>query len=135
MSEPVVISSRAAEPVGPYPHSRRVGDMVYLSGVGSRIRGQAAEPDLDFETQCRQVFANVRSILEDSGSSWERMVDVTVFLTRMERDFPILNRLWLEAFPDPATRPARTTVEVRSLPTPIDIELKVIALVTQEGAA
>ncbi len=133
MSEETVISSRAAEPVGAYPHARRVGDLVFLSGVGSRVRGQAAVPGLDFETQCRQVFANVRAILEDSGSSWERMVDVTVFLTRMERDFPIFDRLWLDALPDPATRPARTTIEVCSLPTPIDIELKVIALVTRHS--
>ena len=120
----VVISSRAAEPVGPYPHARRVGDLLFLSGVGSRIRGQAAVPGEDFEVQCRQVFANVRAILEDSGSDWERMVDVTVYLTHLQLDFPIFNRLWLDAFPDAATRPTRTTLEVASLPTPIDIELQ-----------
>ena len=129
----VVISSRAAEPVGPYPHARRVGELLFLSGVGSRVRGQAAKPGEAFEVQCRQVFANVRAILEDSGSSWERMVDVTVYLTHMARDFQTFNRLWLEVLPDPATRPARTTVEISSLPTPIDIELKVIARVTREG--
>lgn len=131
----VVISSRAAEPVGPYPHARRVGDLLYLSGVGSRVRGQAAVPGEDFEVQCRQVFANVQAILEDSGSSWERMVDVTVYLTHMARDFPTFNRLWLEMLPDPATRPARTTLEVGSLPTAIDIELKVIATLNPETRA
>ena len=128
----VVISGRAAEPVGPYPHARRVGDLLFLSGVGLRVRGQAAVPGEDFEVQCRHVFANVRAILEDSGSSWERMVDVTVYLTHMTRDFPTFNRMWLEALPDAATRPSRTTLEVSSLPTPIDIELKVIATVTPE---
>jgi len=131
----VIISSRAAEPVGPYPHARRVGDLLFLSGVGSRVRGQAAVPGEDFEVQCRQVFANVRAILEDSGSSWERMVDVTVYLTHMARDFQTFNRLWLEGLPDAGTRPSRTTLEVSSLPTPIDIELKVIAAVAPEAAA
>ncbi len=125
----VTHSARAAEPVGPYPHARRQGDLLFLSGVGPRVRGQGAVAGLDFETQCLRVFQNVRVILEDAGSGWARMLDVTVFLTHMERDFPTLNRLWEAALPDPATRPCRTTLEVRSLPTPIDIELKVIATI------
>lgn len=120
-------SERAAEPVGPYPHARRFGELLFLSGVGPRVRGQGAVAGLDFETQCGRVFENVRVILEDAGSGWDRMLDVTVFLTHMGRDFQTLNRLWLAAFPDPANRPCRTTIEVGALPTPIDIELKVIA--------
>lgn len=131
----VTLSVRAPEPVGPYPHARRHGDLLFLSGVGPRIRGQAFQAGEPFEAQCRRVIDNVRAILEDAGSSWERMLDVTVFLTHMERDFPTFNRLWAEALPDPATRPCRTTIEVASLPTPIDIELKVVAAVTLEEGA
>lgn len=122
-------SERAAEPVGPYPHARRFGELLFLSGVGPRVRGQGAVAGLDFETQCTRVFQNVRLILEDAGSGWDRMLDVTVFLTHMGRDFATLNRLWEAAFPDPATRPCRTTIEVGALPTAIDVEFKVIASV------
>lgn len=123
----ITLSARAPEPVGPYPHARRHGDLLFLSGVGPRIRGQAFEPGEPFEAQCRRVIEHVRAILEDAGSGWDRLLDVTVFLTHMERDFPTFNRLWEEALPDPATRPCRTTIEVGALPTPIDIELKVVA--------
>lgn len=122
------MSERAPEPVGPYPHARRHGDLLFLSGVGPRIRGQAFEAGEPFEAQCRRVIASVQAILEDAGSGWDRMLDVTVFLTHMQRDFPTFNRIWEETLPDPATRPCRTTIEVGSLPTPIDIELKVIAM-------
>lgn len=132
------VTSRAPEPVGPYPPFRRVGELLFLSGLGPRVRGVPGVPGVtldatgevisyDFERQCRQVFENVRLVLEDAGSSWARIVDVTVFLTDMKRDFPTLNRLYAEAFP--ANQPARTTVEVRRLPTPIAIELKVIATI------
>jgi 2-aminomuconate deaminase len=115
-----------------------VGDLLFLSGLGPRVRGVPGVPGVtlnpdgevvsyDFERQCRQVFENVRLVLEDAGSSWDRIVDVTVFLTDMKRDFGTLNRLYAEAFPD--NQPARTTVEVRRLPTPIAIELKVIATI------
>jgi 2-aminomuconate deaminase len=129
----LTMSERAPEPVGPYPHARRVGELVFLSGVGPRVRGQAFPAGEPFETQCRRVIANVRAILEDAGSGWDRMVDVTVFLTHMDRDFPTFNRLWEDALPDPSVRPCRTTVEVGALPTPIDIELKVVALAAREG--
>ena len=133
-----VISSRAPEPVGPYPHARRVGDLLFLSGIGPRVRGSSAIPGVtldangdvaayDFESQCRQVFENVRMVLEDGGSSWESIVDVTVYLTNMKADFPTLNQLYAKAFA--GNRPTRTTVEVSRLPTPIAIELKVIATV------
>jgi len=129
-----MLSDRAAEPVGPYPHARRVGSLLFLSGIGPRVRGRAAIPGVhdddgrrDFEAQMRATLANVRAVLEDAGARWEDIVDVTTFLTRMADDFATYNRLWAEAFPDPATRPTRTTVEVVELPTPIDIELKVIA--------
>ena len=131
-----VESSRAPEPVGLYPHARRVGDLLFLSGVGPRERGSRNIPGVelnnageivsyDIETQCRSVFQNVRYILEDAGSSWENIVDVTVFLTNMKADFQAYNRIYAEYFAD--NRPCRTTVEISSLPTPIAIELKVIA--------
>lgn len=130
-------SARAPEPVGPYPHARRAGPLLFLSGIGPRVRGSPAVPGVtldaagevvsyDFEGQCRQVFANVRAVLEDAGSSWDQIVDVAAFLTDLKRDFATFNRLYAEAFPDP--RPSRTTVEVSRLPTPIAIELKVIAM-------
>ena len=129
-------SSKAPEPVGHYPHARRIGDLIFLSGVGPRERGSKAIPGVDLdesgkiigydiEKQVRSVFQNVRWILEDAGSSWEKIVDVTVYLTNMKDDFPIYNKLWKEYFhTDP---PCRTTVEINCLPTPIAIELKVIA--------
>lgn len=129
-------SQRAPEPVGLYPHARRVGNLLFLSGVGPRERGIAKIPGVelnddgeivsyDIEAQCRSVFRNIRYILEDAGSSWDRIVDVTVFLTNMKDDFATYNRIYAEYFAD--NRPCRTTVEINSLPTPIAIELKVIA--------
>jgi 2-aminomuconate deaminase len=133
-----VTSDRAPEPVGHFPHARRVGHLLFLSGIGPRDRGRREIPGVtldgdgrvvsyDIEAQCRAVFRNVRTVLEDAGSSWERIVDVTVFLTDMQRDFPTFNRLWAEHFP--ANPPARTTIEVGALPTPIAVELKVVATV------
>lgn len=133
-----VRSTRAPAPVGLYPHARRVGNLLFLSGVGPRKAGTKEIPGVtlgsdgeivayDIETQCRSVFENVRTILEDAGSSWDRLVDVTVFLTNMKDDFATYNRIWAEYFAnDP---PCRTTVEVNALPTPIAIELKCIATV------
>ena len=129
-------SQRAPEPVGAYPHARRVGGLLFLSGVGPRQRGQAAVPGVeldaagriqryDFERQCRAVFQNVRYILEEAGARWEDLVDVTVFLTNMQADFAAYNRLYAEYFA--TAQPCRTTVEVTALPTPIAIELKCIA--------
>ena len=131
-------SPRAPEPVGLYPHARRVGNMLYLSGVGPRKRGSKEIPgakldgsgkivSYDIEEQCRSVFQNVRYILEDAGSSWENIIDVTVYLTNMASDFASYNRLYAEYFKD--NKPCRTTVEVNALPTPIAIELKVIATI------
>jgi 2-aminomuconate deaminase len=131
-------SPRAPEPVGAYPHARRVGNLLFLSGVGPRERGTKKIPGVelnesgeivsyDIETQCRSVFQNVRYILEDAGSSWEQIVDVTVFLTNMKDDFATYNRIYAEHFPD--NRPCRTTVEINALPTPIAVELKVIATI------
>ena len=138
MSDGAIVSDRAAEPVGPYPHARRVGDLLFLSGIGPRQRGLTAIPGVtqdaaglvvarDFEVQARAVFANVRAVLDAAGASWDDIVDVTCYLTHMSEDFASLNRLWAEHFPDETSRPCRTTVEVTGLPTPIDIELKVIA--------
>ncbi len=131
-------SSKAPEPVGLYPHARRVGNLLFLSGVGPRERGTKTIPGVelndageivsyDIETQCRSVFQNVRYIVEDAGSSWEQIVDVTVYLTNMKDDFATYNRIYAEYFAD--NQPCRTTVEVNKLPTPIAIELKVIATI------
>ena len=136
--ENVINSSRAPEPVGLYPHARRVGNLLFLSGVGPRERGTKKVPGVelnengaivsyDIETQCRSVFQNVRYILEESGSSWNRIVDVTVFLTNMRDDFQTYNRIYAEYFAE--NQPCRTTVEINCLPTPIAIELKVIATI------
>ncbi|HEX4385767.1 MAG TPA: Rid family hydrolase [Myxococcales bacterium] len=129
-------SSRAPEPVGAYPHARRSGSLLFLSGIGPRKRGSKEIPGVtlspdgtiasyDIEVQCRSVFDNVRAVLEDAGLRWENLVDVTVFLTNMKSDFATYNRLYAEYFA--AARPCRTTVEISSLPTPIAIELKCIA--------
>jgi 2-aminomuconate deaminase len=131
-------SSKAPEPVGLYPHARKVGNLLFLSGVGPREKGTKVIPGVeldenrniisyDIETQCRSVFQNVRWILEDSGSTWNNIVDVTVFLTNMKDDFLIYNKLWAEYFGE--NPPCRTTLEINCLPTPIAIELKVIATV------
>ncbi|MEQ8416776.1 MAG: RidA family protein [Imperialibacter sp.] len=128
----------APEPVGLYPHARKVGNLLFLSGVGPRKKGAKEIPGVeldeaghivsyDIEVQCRSVFNNVRLILESSGSKWENLVDVTVFLTNMKDDFAAYNRLYAEYFKD--NQPCRTTVEVTALPTPIAIELKCIATV------
>lgn len=137
MIEPIE-SSRAPEPVGLYPHARRVGNLLFLSGVGPRQKGSKTIPGVelneageivsyDIEAQCRSVFQNVRYIVEDAGSSWGHIVDVTVFLTNMKDDFAVYNRVYAEYFAD--NKPCRTTVEVGALPTPIAIELKVIAII------
>ena len=138
MNDEIINSSKAPEPVGLYPHARRVGNLLFLSGVGPRERGTKIIPGVelddsgsilsyDIEKQCRSVFQNVRYILEDAGSSWERIVDVTVFLTNMKDDFPAYNRIYAEYFAE--NQPCRTTVEISKLPTPIAIELKVIATI------
>jgi 2-aminomuconate deaminase len=134
-------SSRAPEPVGAFPHAKRVGNLLFLSGIGPRVRGSKEIPGValdaagqivsyDIETQCRAVFENVRLVLEDAGATWNDIVDVTVFLTNMKADFPIYNRIYPEYFAGPGKpNPTRTTIEIISLPTPIAIELKVIAAV------
>jgi 2-aminomuconate deaminase len=135
-------SSRAPEPVGAFPHAKRVGNLLFLSGIGPRKRGSKEIPGVkldpvgnvasyDIETQCRAVFENVRLVLEDSGASWNHIVDVTVFLTNMKKDFPIYNKLYAQYFSgEGKPNPTRTTIEVGALPTPIAIELKVIAAVS-----
>ena len=131
-------SKKAPEPVGLYPHARRVGNLLFLSGVGPRERGTKKIPGVnlddngkiisyDIEAQCHSVFKNVKYILEEAGSSWDKIVDVTVFLTNMKDDFPKYNKLWAEYFKN--NPPCRTTIEINCLPTPIAIELKVTATV------
>ncbi len=129
-------AKKAPEPVGAYPHARRVGDFLFLSGVGPRKRDSKEIPGVtldddgniasyDIEAQCHSVFENVKTVLEASGASWNDLVDVTVFLTNMKADFKTYNRLYAEYFDQ--AQPCRTTVEISSLPTPIAIELKCIA--------
>ncbi len=132
-------SRRAAEPVGAFPHAKRVGDLLFLSGIGPRVRGSKEIPGVtltatgeidnyDIEKQCHAVFENVRLVLEDAGASWNDIVDVTVFLTNMKNDFPVYNQLYAQYFAgEGKPNPTRTTIEITSLPTPIAIELKVIA--------
>ncbi|MEQ8301766.1 MAG: RidA family protein [Cyclobacteriaceae bacterium] len=138
MSAPSFSSDKAPEPVGLYPHARKVGNLLFLSGVGPRKRGSKDIPGVtlddqknivsyDIEEQCRSVFQNVRYILEASGSSWDKLVDVTVFLTNMKDDFATYNKIYAEYFKD--NQPCRTTVEITALPTPIAIELKCVATI------
>ena len=134
----IVKTTNAAAPLGAYPHARKVGDLLFLSGIGSRRASDNQIPGLkldengnilsyDIEAECHSVFANVKAVLEASGSSWEKIVDVTVFLTNMKADFPTYNKIYASYFKD--VEACRTTVEIKSLPTPIAIELKVIATV------
>lgn len=133
-----IISSHAPEPVGPYPHARRTGNLLFLSGIGPRERGTKKIPGVevdengeivsyDIAAQCHAVFRNVRYVLEEAGSGWDKIIDVTVFLTDMKKDFATFNRIYAEYFKN--NQPSRTTIEVNRLPTPIAIELKVIAAV------
>ena len=137
----------APKAVGRYPHARRVGNTLYLSGIGPRDARDNSSPGnvagadgklagYDIVAQCHSVFANVRAVLQASGASWEDLVDVTVYLTDMARDFAAYNAVWAEYFPDVAAAPCRTTLGITALPTPIAIELKCIAVVSrheQEG--
>ncbi len=137
MSE-VIKTNNAAVPLGAYPHARKVGNLLFLSGIGSRNPKDNSIPGLeldkegnivkyDIEAECHSVFANVKAVLEASGSSWDKIIDVTVFLTNMKKDFPVYNKIYAEYFT--YVQACRTTVEVKSLPTPIAIELKVIATI------
>jgi 2-aminomuconate deaminase len=141
LSSSSVDSKKAAEPVGKFPHARRVGNLLFVSGIGPRERGTKTIPGVelsesgeilsyDIETQVRSVFRNVAFILEEAGLKLSDLVDVQVFLTNMKKDFPVMNRIWAEIFSDQA--PCRTTVEVGALPTPIAVELKCIAVFPEE---
>lgn len=134
----IIHTDNASKPLGAYPHARRVGNLLFLSGIGPRSPKDNSIPGLeldaegnivkyDIEAECHSVFANVRAVLEASGSSWDKMIDVTVFLTNMKKDFPVYNRIYADYFT--SVQACRTTVEVKSLPTPIAIELKVIATI------
>ena len=133
-----IFAKEAPEPVGPYPHARRAGNLLFLSGIGPRKRGTKEIPGItvdeagnviayDIDLQCRSAFANVKAVLEAAGSHWGNLVDVTVFLTNLKDDFPIYNRVYAEHFL--TNRPCRTTVEVTALPGPIAIEMKCIATI------
>lgn len=133
-----VRTDAAPRPVGQYPHARRAGGLLFLSGIGPRDAASNAVPGnvhdaqgrliaYDIELQCRSVFANVRAVLQASGAAWEDLVDVTVYLTDMDRDFAAYNAVWAEHFPDIDAAPCRTTVGISALPTPIAIELKCVA--------
>jgi 2-aminomuconate deaminase len=134
----IIESQRAPEPVGAYPHARKVGDFIFYSGMGPRSRGKKEIPGVtldengqilayDIEAQCHSVFQNLQAVVQESGASWMDLVDVTVFLTNMKADFKTYNRIYAEYFKD--NQPCRTTIEILSLPTPIAIEVKAIAYV------
>lgn len=138
-------ADHAPRPVGHYPHARRVGALLFLSGIGPRdaitnaVVGNVHDAEnrlmsYDIDAQCRAVFANVRTVLAASGARWEDLVDVTVYLTDLERDFSAYNRVWAECFPDADAAPCRTTVGITTLPTQIAIELKCIAALHDAGA-
>lgn len=138
MTTHAINSSRAPEPVGPYPHARRAGDFLFLSGVGPRTRGTKSIPGVTLaadgtvasyciETQCRSCFENVRTIVEDSGAQWSQVVDVTVYLTDITKDFAAYNRVYAEFFAgDGNPNPTRTTLGITALPTPIAVEVKAV---------
>ena len=138
----VVHSDKAPRAVGHYPHARRVGQMLFLSGIGPRSATDNSIPgnvlsefgnllSYDIVAQCHSVFANVRAVLEASGAQWSDLADVTVYLTDMARDFPAYNKVWAEYFPDAAAAPCRTTLGITALPTPIAIELKCLAVLPE----
>ena len=142
MEDPIS-TQKAPKPVGLYPHARKAGNLLFLSGVGPRVAGSDSNDskvpglkldhngnflEFDFEAQCRSVFDNVKVILEESGSSWDQLIDVTVFLVNMKRDFQVYNKIYAEYFKE--NLPCRTTVEINSLPTPIAIELKCMAVLS-----
>jgi 2-aminomuconate deaminase len=138
MSDGKIESKRAPEPVGAYPHARKVGDFIFYSGMGPRNRGSKEIPGVtlnekgdieayDIAVQCHSVFNNLKMVVEESGASWMDVVDVTVFLTNMKADFPTYNKIYAEYFKD--NQPCRTTLEIKSLPTPIGIEVKAVAYV------
>ena len=138
----IINTGNAAAPLGAYPHARRVGNLLFLSGIGSRQASDNKIPGLeldkdgniikyDIEAECHSVFANVKAVLEASGSKWENIIDVTVFLTNMKKDFPLYNQIYGKYFN--GVNACRTTVEIKSLPTPIAIELKVIAVIDNES--
>lgn len=142
MSNSAIHADNAPKAVGSYPHARRIGGLLFLSGIGPRdavsngIPGNVHDADgtliaYDIALQTDAVFANVRAVLEASGARWEDLVDVTVYLTDMARDFKTYNAIWAEHFPDPATAPCRTTLGITALPTPIAIELKCVAVVKE----
>ncbi|MBS1762956.1 MAG: RidA family protein [Bacteroidetes bacterium] len=134
----IIHTKSAAAPLGAYPHARKAGNLLFLSGIGPRNADDNSIPGLkldatgnilfyDFEAECHSVFKNVKAVLEAAGSNWQNIIDVTVFLTNMKKDFPLYNKIYAEYFKD--VQACRTTVEVKSLPTPISIELKVIATI------
>ncbi len=139
MTKHDVRSDRAPEPVGPYPHAKRVGNLVFFSGVGPRKRGTKEIPGVtlgpdgkvaakDIEAQCRSCFDNLRTVCEDAGVPWTAIADVTIFLTDMKADFPTYNKVYAEYFAGPGNpNPTRTTIEINALPTPIAVEVKAIA--------
>jgi 2-aminomuconate deaminase len=137
MNNEVTRTDKAPEPVGLYPHARRAGNLLFLSGIGPREAGTNKIPGLeldkngncisfDFEAQVHAVFKNVKTVLEESGSNWDQLIDVTVYLVNMQRDFAVYNRIWAAYFS--GNQPCRTTVGITALPTPIAIELKCVAL-------
>ena len=135
--EETINTISAPQPVGAYPHAKRVGNLLFLSGIGPRpagggpvagvsLDGSGEVESYDFAQQCHAVFANVRAVLESANADWDDLVDLTVFLTDIKKDFKSFNKIYAEYFSSDG--PCRTTVEVNRLPTPIAIELKCVAV-------
>jgi len=138
----VIRTDSAPKAVGHYPHARRVGALLFLSGIGPRNAGDNSIPGnvldgdgkllaYDIVAQCHSVFANVKAVLVASGARWDDLVDITVYLTDMQRDFKAYNAVWAEYFPDAANAPCRTTLGITALPTLIAIELKCLAVIPE----
>lgn len=135
--EETINTTSAPQPVGAYPHAKRVGNLLFLSGIGPRpagggpvagviLDGSGEVESYDFAQQCHAVFANVRAVLESAEADWDDLVDLTVYLTDIRKDFKSFNKIYAEYFSNDG--PCRTTVEVNRLPTPIAIELKCVAV-------
>ena len=135
--EETIKTTSAPKPVGAYPHAKRVGNLLFLSGIGPRpagggpvagviLDGSGEVESYDIAQQCHAVFANVRAVLESANADWDDLVDLTVFLTDIKKDFKSFNKIYAEYFSSDG--PCRTTVEVNRLPTPIAIELKCVAV-------
>jgi 2-aminomuconate deaminase len=131
-----VMTPDAPDPLGPYAHAVRAHGFVYCSGQGARDPRTGREAGVgydeqgkvtsyDIAVQCEATLGNVHAVLEAAGTSWDRLVELTVFLKDMD-DFEAMNEVYARHFPNGG--PARTTVGVSDLPADNYIEIRAIAL-------